>query len=162
MAVLTDTQAYSARMLESSQINVGHKSWAIFTKTDRFSKLEEDVRTLKQDVENLKKDAVTYGAIFLCMTATQALLFAAGDVSQEYLNKRFTKMYQAQDARLLQYTQVVNQQQPFAVAEEAVATGLDKIINERNSMVHFRTEAGFYQSYILPAQALLKRHPTLQ
>ncbi len=51
----------------------------------------------------------------------------------------------------------VNQQQPFAVA-----TGLDKIINERNSMVHFRTEADFYQSYILPAQALLKRHPTLQ
>ncbi len=147
-------------MLNSS---VGPKNWAVFTKTDRFSELERDVRTLQDEVKDLKqdfkKDANTYGAIFLCVTATQALILAAGDVSHEFVNKRFTKMCQAQDARLRRYTHIL---QPFTADEQAVASGLDRIINERNSMVHVKTEAEFYQNYILPAQAMLRRQPSLR
>lgn len=68
LAACSDNQGYNAAGLLRSQVCVGSEQWCISTKSDRFSKLEQDVKdlqeaqkTVENQIASLCKDAVEDG-----------------------------------------------------------------------------------------------------
>jgi len=77
LAACSDNQGYNAT---GSQVCVGSEQWCISTKSDRFSKLEQDVKdlqeaqkTVENQIASLCKDAVEDGKIRLQLVATHLL-----------------------------------------------------------------------------------------
>lgn len=77
LAACSDNQGYNAT---GSQVCVGSEQWCISTQSDRFSKLEQDVRdlqeaqkTVEKQIASLCKDAVEDGKIRLQLVATHLL-----------------------------------------------------------------------------------------
>lgn len=77
LAACSDNQGYNAT---GSQVCVGSEQWCISTQSDRFSKLEQDVRdlqeaqkTVENQIASLCKDAVEDGKIRLQLVATHLL-----------------------------------------------------------------------------------------
>ncbi len=80
LAACSDNQGYNAAGLLRSQVCVGSEQWCISTKSDRFSKLEQDVKdlqeaqkTVENQIASLCKDAVEDGKIRLQLVATHLL-----------------------------------------------------------------------------------------
>lgn len=77
LAACSDNQGYNAT---GSQVCVGSEQWCISTQSDRFSKLEQDVKdlqeaqkTVENQIASLCKDAVEDGKIRLQLVATHLL-----------------------------------------------------------------------------------------
>lgn len=70
-AACTDELGFKARGLRDSGICVGAKQWCVFTKSDRYSRLEERVQRLEDQVVVLKTDAFESACIRLPLVATQ-------------------------------------------------------------------------------------------